>query len=131
MTLSANDPIDLLTDNTGDLVVDTDLSWATGITAISQLCRVAMLQFTEEWFLNLDVGIPWFQQILGQKPIVAQRAAELYVRGALLAVTGVASVYRLDVSYTSAIRTMQITWQVTTAFGVTPVDTIALATGGV
>ncbi len=130
MTLSANDPIDLLLDNTGDLVIGTDLSWATGITAISQLCRIAMLQFTEEWFLNLDVGIPWLTQILGQKPQVAIKAAELYVREALLAVTGVSSVYRLEVSFTSAVRTLQIKWQVTTAFGTTPADTIALSVGG-
>lgn len=126
------DPIDLLIDDTNDLVfVNGDLQFSRGVDAIVQQCRISLQMFQGEWFLDLDAGIPYWQSILGSKPAVALSAARIYMRRELELVPGVAKVLRMDVSYTGSSRTLTANWQVSTVFGDTASDEIALriATG--
>ena len=44
-----------------------------------------------EWFLDLNVGFPWFQEVLGRK-IVSTSQVESLLRDFLLSVPGVATV---------------------------------------
>jgi len=125
----ANDRRDLTLGTDGDLIVGTDLSFTTGIDGVAQSCRIALQLFVDEWFLNLDAGIPYFDQILAQKPDVAKKAAVIAFHSALLAVPGVTAVLALDVEFV-AVRTLTVTFQVQTALGDTPSDTIAVAVGG-
>ena len=124
-----NEPRDLLLDANNDLVIEGgDFVFARGLDAIQQSCRIALQMFEEEWFLDLDVGIPYFQEILGFKPDVAVRAATVAFTAELLSVSGVVAVTRMDVEYVGATRTMSVVWQVKTALGDTPPDTITLNT---
>lgn len=124
----AGDPQDLLLDSSNDLViVNGDLAFSFGIAAVAQACRIAIQIFAGEWFLNLDVGIPYWQTILAQKPEVAVPAAQIAFRGELEAVQGVLDVPLCSVIYVGATRQLQVTWQVTTGLGDTPVDTIAIS----
>jgi hypothetical protein len=128
------DPIDLLLNDENDLVFQNgDLVFSTGIDAILQQCRISMQLFQDEWFLNLDVGIPYWQSILGQKPTIAIAAAQLFVRRELELVDGVEKVTKLEVTYLPTERSLKVVWQVSTVFGETPVDEIDLriTTGGV
>lgn len=120
---------DLLLGTDNDIVITTDLQFSKGIQAVVQSCRIALQMFAEEWFLDLEAGIRYWQDILGKKPAVAIAAAKSEFRRELSQVEGVLRVLRLDVQLTSS-RTMTVTWQVETALGETPVDTIALAVGG-
>lgn len=127
------DPIDLLIDETNDLVFrDGDLVFSTGIEAVVQGCRIAMQMFRDEWFLNLDAGLPYWDSILGQKPSVAVQAATIYIRRELQLVDGVLDITKLEVTYVRETRTLKVVWQVDTEFGETPSDTITLriANGG-
>lgn len=127
------DPLDVKIGDDNVVVFENgDLVLVSGLDAIVQGCRIVLQMFQGEWFLNLDVGIPYWQSILGQKPAVAIAAARIFFRRELEAVEGVERVTKLDISYTGATRTLSITWQVTTVFGDTPVDEIDLrvATGG-
>ena len=130
LPLSTN-PRDLLLGPDNDLVVTTDLQFAYGIQAVAQSCRIAIQMFAGEWFLNLDAGIPYWQAILGFKPAVAIAAAQIAFRTMLLSVDGVVDVLVLNITFDGATRAMNVQWQVSTALGDTPVDTIALtiATG--
>ena len=128
------DPVDLKLDDDNDLVIENgDLSFTSGIEAIIQQCRVHLQIFQGEWFLNLDIGIPYWQSILGEKPKTAIAAARIFMRRELELVPGVNKVTRLDIEYVGATRTMTVAWQVNTVFGDTPVDVIDLrvTTGGV
>lgn len=125
-----NEPRDLKLGTDNDLVVGTDLSFTRGIDAVVQSCRIELLMFMEEWFLDLDAGMPWLQSILGHKPSVAMAATRIFAAQRLRGVEGVIDILKLEVSYEASIRKMLVTWQVSTALGETPVDTIALATGG-
>ncbi len=123
------DPRDFLLDDSGDIVITTDLQWSRGVAAVVQSCRVALRMFAGEWFLNLDAGIPYFQSILGQKAPLAIAAAQIEFRRELLAIAGVLDVLRMDVSFTGPTRDLTVQWQVSTVFGDTPPDTLALAIG--
>ncbi len=123
------DPRDLLLDKNNDLVITTDLQWSRGIPAVMQSCRIALQMFQGEWFMNLDVGIPYWQSILGRKPGTAIAAAKSAFRQALASVESVVAVLKLDVTYNGVTRLMTVSWKVKTEFGDTPVDVLAL--GGV
>lgn len=124
-------PIDFLIDPaTNDLVIKTDLFFSSGIQAILQSCRIILQMFQGEWFLDLDLGIPYWQNIFGQKPGNAMQAAYVAYRAALLGVNGVTGVLSLNISYDGATRTMNVAFQVQTQFGDTPPDSIALAVSG-
>lgn len=128
----ADAPRDLLLGDDNDIVVTTDAQLSRGLTGVAQACRVAVQLFAEEWFLDLDVGIPYLQTILGQRRDVGQLLAKKAFREELLQVFGVISVVSLDTSFDSKSRTLTVTFQVRTVLGDTPVDTIALtASGGV
>lgn len=121
------DPIDLKLDANNELVIeDGDLVFTTGLDAIVQQCRIALQMFQGEWFLNLDVGIPYWEKILGEKPATAIEAARIFFRRELQLVDGVNKVTKLDITYTGSTRTLNVSWQVNTIFGDTPVDVIDL-----
>lgn len=63
--------MDLQLDTTGDLELTSagdDLVLVDGGEAIAQDVRTRLRTFQGEWFLNPDIGMPYFQKILGQKP---------------------------------------------------------------
>lgn len=125
-----NEPRDLLLDENNDLVVTTDLQFSRGIQAVTQSCRIALQLFQDEWFLDLDVGLPYWQSILAQKPSVAIAAARIFIARELRLVDGVLDILKLLVTYDGANRKLVVNWQVSTGYGDTPPDTIALAIGG-
>lgn len=125
-----SDPRDLLLGSDNDLVIGRDLSFSSGVAAVAQSCRIALQMFEGEWFLNLDVGIPYWDQILTQKPAAAIAAAQLAFRDALRGVVGVSEILLLQVQYVGSTRALNVTWQVSTVFGDTPVDTLSLTVGG-
>jgi hypothetical protein len=116
----------LLLDADGDLVITSDLQWTYGIDAVVQSCRIALQMFQGEWFLDLDAGIPYWDQILGQKPDIAIAVARDEFRRELLSVSGVLEVVRLEVTFDGPSRALTVTWQVRTALGETPIDTLDL-----
>ena len=60
---------DLTLDSTGDLFLDEiDLVLNSGQEAIQQHMSQRLRTFVGEWFLNLTVGVPYYQQILVKNP---------------------------------------------------------------
>lgn len=125
-----NEPRDLLLGDDNDLVITTDLQFSTGIQAVLQSGRIAMQLYSDEWFLDLDAGIRYWQDILAKKPDAGIAAAKSEFRRELNLIPGVLKIERLEVTYVGATRALNVKWQVKTGLGETPVDTIALAVGG-
>lgn len=119
-------PRDLLLDLDNDLVVTTDLQFTRGIPAIVQSCRIALQMFKGEWFLDLDAGIPYFEDILGAKPTIGAAVARQEFLRELQLVEGVVEVTRLNITFEPTTRTLTVRWQVQTAFGETPIDTLTI-----
>ncbi len=103
--------------DTGDLVIeDGDFLWVTGIDAIEQDIRTALLMFKGEWFLNLEEGVPYHQSILGQKATNLPAIREIF-RQQLLAIPGVLDVLTIEVSFAPRTRRLTVTWKVSTDLG--------------
>ena len=126
MALLESDPLDLKLDTDGDILIDGDgLQLVSGLEGVAQLCQIALRLFKGEWFLNLDKGMPWFQEILGEKfdeGLIRHRVTDV-----LLAVPGVKSIATLSVTQSGP--DILITSSVTTAFGDTEPDTLNLSGG--
>lgn len=117
------EPIDLLLDSDGDLVVGTDLSLSSGLAAIVQGVRIRTQTFRGEWFLDLDHGVPWFTDILGQKyNEIRVRAA---FRDAILDTPGIASLTSLRVDFSAGTRLLTVAWEAKSEFGDTVSDTLS------
>lgn len=51
-------------DNDGDLLITNNAFTLTeGVEAIRQHLQCKFRLFLGEWFLDLDVGVPWFQEV--------------------------------------------------------------------
>lgn len=127
------DPIDLLTNAvTNDIVITTDLALTSGIAGVMQSVRIRLATFAGEWFLDLDLGVPFFERdgvsrtraIFGQK--FDQTKAINEFRKIILSTPGIVSVTKLQVSFVGTTRAMTALWQAQTAFGDTPVDSLSL-----
>lgn len=114
----ATDPIDWKLDADGDLDVGTDLAFAAGLDAVAQGVRIILLTFKGEWFLDLDHGVPYMQELLGYRfsPLKTQQA----FRAAILTVPGVEEISSIEVSLSPATRALRVVWSVRTRFGDTP-----------
>ncbi len=85
---------------TGDLTLsdDGDLELVEGLSRIAQQCRIRFRTFRGEWLLDPRVGMPYYERILGVKPL--RKAVVLAaIRDAALGVPGVVDVYDLTLDY--------------------------------
>lgn len=119
------DSIDLLLDSAGDLVVTTDLQLSAGIDGVVQAAKVRLNQFKGEWFADLDFGVPWFQEILGQKPNAPRIRTE--IRKTILDTPNVVEILLLEIFFAGATRSLTIDWRARTEFGDTPTETELIA----
>lgn len=119
------DPIDLALDDDGDLLIDADgLHLTSGITGVVQAVRIRLLLFKNEWFMNLDAGVPYYEEILGEKfnePLLRQRLSE-----AIKDTPGVVEILSLVIQYSGTTRRVGVTWSVRCEFGDTPADLLEL-----
>lgn len=102
--------VDWKLDADGDLVVP--IQYTKGIEAVAQGLRVRLLNFQGEWFLDLDSGTPWFQDILGQ--VYDQNKIRSIFRQRILEAPGVASIDSLELEYNGSTRALSVTWRVIT-----------------
>lgn len=110
--MKSTDIVDFLQDENGDIVIP--LQHTSGVQAARQGIRDRLLLFRGEWFLNLDVGVPWFQRILGQKFVEAIARAE--IRAAILDYPAAAEVPVLDLTFDPAERKLSVAFEVRLVF---------------
>ena len=59
---------DLKLNNDHDLVIKSfDLKLNTDNEIVAQRIKQALLLFKGDWFLDIDLGVPYYEEILGQK----------------------------------------------------------------
>jgi hypothetical protein len=120
----ATEPIDIALDADGDFdIVDGDARFVSGGEAVKQLINIALAMFQGEWFLDLDAGMPYYQDILGRK-YADEATIRAAVRTAILGVDGVSEIVKLEIAWNGAARSATIAWRVKTEFGDTAEDTL-------
>ena len=94
---------DLKLDASGDLAVEDDnLVILTDDSAIAQNLSIRLKFFKGEWFLDLRIGVPYYQQILIKNPSLT--VVRSIFREVILETAGIASISFFDLSVDSAIR---------------------------
>ncbi len=98
-------------------VVPSPMSWAFALDreGIQQRISQVLKTIAGEWFLDLDFGLPYFEQVLVKNPNLPS-VQDLF-RRALLSVKGVSSVERLTLSLDTTQRTLTVSWVVLTDLG--------------
>ncbi len=113
--------MDVKLSTTGDIDISSGgLELVTGSASIAQGLLIGLRFFQGEWYLDLRVGIPYLQQILGKKP--RPNVLRAIFRKAILASPGVLSVRSLVVDFTAATRTLGIKFEAVVAGEDTPIS---------
>ena len=107
--------LDLLLDDNGVVLRSGDWAFAIDREGIQQRIGQTLRTIAGEWFLDLDYGLPYFEQILVKNPNLPS-VQDLF-RRALLSVKGVSSVERLTLSLDTTSRTLTVSWVVLTDLG--------------
>jgi hypothetical protein len=116
MALLSTDPLDVKLAGDQDLFVGPDgPEMISGIDGVAQLALIAVRLFQEEWFLNLDAGVPWYQEILGQK--FDEQLTRLRLSEVVLRVPGVIRIISLEIDFDGSSRQMDVTMKLKTEFG--------------
>jgi len=105
----------LTTDN--DLkLIDGSLALVDSIDEVAQKLKQVLLAVQGDWFLDLDLGLPLFQEILRKATSVS--AVENIYLDAISAVPGVLDITKFRLDYQNDTRTANISFEVTTSDGV-------------
>lgn len=103
--------------DTHDLVLeDFDLALVEGLARVRQQLAIRLQFFRGEWFLDLDFGVPWFQEVLGVKPPPVSHA-ELLIRDQVLSTPDVEELEELGVDYVGESRALTVELRAKTNFG--------------
>lgn len=103
--------------------VGGDMNFGRGIenflqdnpTAVAQAILTRLRLWQGEWFLNLQEGVPYLQQILGHAP--SGNVPDSAIRATILGTPFVQHMTDYASSWASTARTFSITCKVYTAFG--------------
>lgn len=109
-TLDANGDM-LFGDSLGNFLSDSP-------SAVGQCIQTRLLLFQGEWFLNLQDGTPWFQQIIGKFP---QPLSDAAIRRVILETPYVLSLSNYASHVDPRTRALTVSCDVQTAFGQTTV----------
>ena len=89
-------------------IKNDDLVLLDGVPAIAQDCEVRLKFFQGEWFLDLRLGVPWFQKILGQKPRL--NAVSEILQKAILLTDGILGISDFKLDFEGVTRMLSISF---------------------
>ena len=110
-------PIGFMLNAAADLDFDllTGMSTVAGLDAVVQAISSACGLFKGEWFLDLEAGIPHFEDVLGQT--YSQQTVLTIFRKQILKVPHVLQILEISSVFDSATRVLAVTFEVSTEFG--------------
>ena len=108
--------MDLLLNDSHDLaLVGYDLVMATGIDLMRQRLKQSLLFFQGEWYLDIEDGVPYYQDILKKSP--DQIAVEAAFKTAIIETPGVTEITAFALKYDAPLRSLSLSFGVKTIYG--------------
>jgi hypothetical protein len=111
-----------LTNDQDLAIIDSNLSLVTGIEELRQLVKQVLLSFQGDWFLDLDLGLPYFQQILVKSTSIS--AVENIYLDAISSVRGILDIVSFNLDFNPKTRRADITFSALTSDGVLDFTTL-------
>lgn len=101
--------MDIALDDDGDLMLDDTgtIPLVEGKAAIVQHLKIRLRAVKGEWFLDETDGVPYFEEILGQRNPDLGRIRRIFER-VITGTPGVASLDRMELSFTDSTRALLI-----------------------
>lgn len=84
--------------------------------AVLQTVKTRLLLIRQEWFLNLDAGLPWFSEMLGKYGSIEK--CKSYIGSQILNTDGVVELLRLEMGVNSD-RSSIVYFEYTDEYGTT------------
>lgn len=98
---------DLLLGEEKDIVIEGfDLKLTDNETSLTQLLKQELLTFKGDWFLDQDKGLPYYQDILGQRNSIDSVRA-IFIE-AIKSVSGVKEIVDLELNLNGKDRTLDV-----------------------
>jgi|SRR5690606_25482948 len=99
--------IDISLDNEGDLLLDDyDLKLIDNVDQIAQNLYIRLKFFLGEWFLDINQGIPFYEDIFIKSP--NQIAVENIIQDEIIQTQGITEITRFESSFDSINRQYRI-----------------------
>jgi len=109
--------MDIALDSTGDIeVVNGETRLVEGLEAIQQHLTIRLRLFRGEWFLNLEVGVPYFESVLKKNPDPVELDDVFKV--AILQTPGVEILFEFSVDFQPGLRKLRIDFAADTTEGI-------------
>jgi len=105
-----------LDDNNDLLITNNKLTLTTGLEAIRQHMQVKFKIFLGEWFLDVTVGVPWFEDIL--KKQVSFVVVQEILKDVILSTEGVTELLTFDFDYDLPTRAATLEFKALTDLGI-------------
>jgi len=108
--------IDLLLDSNNDLVIEGfDLQLTSNKISLGQLLKQRLKSFKGDWFLDINEGMPYYEDIIGQRNSVDAIRA-IFTRE-IRQTEGVKDIVSLDMSVGARTRTLNVSFVVLDELG--------------
>lgn len=102
--------------DTGDLdITSGDLYLNDPLEAIRQHLEANLRSFRSEWFLNLDQGVPYFQEVMRKNPNPI--LIDAIFKEAIINTVGVVELTEFELTYDNELRKVLLSFAVDTVEG--------------
>lgn len=107
-------------DANGDYVLGTAADFYENTPAgVAQAAMTRLLLYTGEWFVDTSDGTPWRTEVLGK---YTQGAYDTVLKQRVLGTPGLRQILNYESSFDGATRTLAVSMQLDTIYGVTTVQ---------
>lgn len=89
--------------------------------AVAQCVTTRLLLWRGSWFLDVTIGTPWLQQVLGTG---TKAICDMAIRSVILKTQGVTSIANYSSSVDPTSRTLTVDATINTQYGQTPVQVV-------
>lgn len=107
-------------DENHDVYVDPEtgqLARLTDSDAVLQTVKTRLLLVQQEWFVNLDAGLPWFTELMGNNPNLFK--IRTYIAKQIIGTDGVDKLKTLQLNFNKAERKLDIEFEYVDVYGTT------------
>ena len=105
-------------------IINGDLALTSGYDGVRQHLQQNLRAFKGEWFLDLDNGVPYFEDILKKNPNPV--VLDGVLKDAILSTPGVIELLSFDLNYINSTRKLTLDFSVNSTDGVIDFESFEL-----